>query len=133
MPRLLNDAMTLTPIHPDGMRLLRHYEKLCLNAYQCPADVWTIGYGHTAGVKRGDTITPEQAEAMLRADLQIFVNGVRTAIKGTPLNAYRFAAMLMIASIPAADQSLDAHSARSAHTTPHLVESMQSPSTSPLQ
>ncbi len=97
MRGLLNDAMTLTPIHPDGMRLLRHYEGLCLKAYTCPAGVWTIGYGHTEGVKRGDRITQAQAEEILRADLQIFVNGVRAAIKGTPLNAYRFSALVCLA------------------------------------
>jgi len=33
-------------------------------AYRCPAGVWTIGYGATAGVKPGDVIT--RAEALDR-------------------------------------------------------------------
>lgn len=39
-------------------------------AYQCDAGVWTIGYGHTSGVKEGDTCTKEQADAWLAADVQ---------------------------------------------------------------
>lgn len=30
---------------------------------------WVIGYGHTAGVKPGDTCTMEQAEQWLHADI----------------------------------------------------------------
>lgn len=40
-----------------------------LTAYKCPAGVWTIGYGHTKGVKMGQTITKAQAETLLRGDL----------------------------------------------------------------
>ena len=40
-------------------------------------DVWTIGYGHTEGVKQGDTITQKQALKLLQEDcayLETFVN-----------------------------------------------------------
>lgn len=43
-----------------------------LTAYQDTAKVWTIGYGHTRGVKRGDRITPSQAETYLRQDIAQF-------------------------------------------------------------
>lgn len=33
---------------------------------------WTIGWGHTAGVYEGMTITREQANEYLEADLRIF-------------------------------------------------------------
>ena len=89
--------MTLSPIHPDGMALLRHFEGLRTEAYRCPAGVWTIGYGHTGGVKPGQTIMPEEAEDLLCEDVERFVNGVRKAIEGTPLNAYRFAALVCFA------------------------------------
>lgn len=89
--------MTLSPIHPDGMALLRHFEGLRTEAYRCPAGVWTIGYGHTGGVKPGQTITPEEAENLLREDVERFAKGVRKAIEGTPLNAYRFAALVCFA------------------------------------
>ncbi len=89
--------MTLSPIHPDGMALLRHFEGLRTKAYPCPAGVWTIGYGHTGGVKPRQTITQEEAEELLREDVERFVKGVRKAIEGTPLNAYRFSALVCFA------------------------------------
>lgn len=30
-----------------------NFEGLVFTAYKCPAGVWTIGYGHTKGVKKG--------------------------------------------------------------------------------
>ena len=45
-----------------GIDLIKKYEGLRLEAYLCPAGVWTIGYGHTAGVGKGMKITAEQAE-----------------------------------------------------------------------
>ena len=33
-----------------GLDLIKKYEGLRLEAYKCPAGVWTIGYGHTKGV-----------------------------------------------------------------------------------
>ena len=38
-------------------------------AYLCPANVWTIGYGHTKGVKKGDYCTEGQAEIYLKQDV----------------------------------------------------------------
>ena len=59
-----------------GIDLIKKYEGLSLNAYQCPSMVWTIGYGHTSGVYAGMTITEKQAEEFLREDLKIYENGV---------------------------------------------------------
>ncbi|MGR0183223.1 lysozyme [Azospirillum aestuarii] len=56
-------------IHPDALALVRHFEGLYLKAYLCPAGVPTIGYGHTAGVRMGQTINGLQAEVYLRADM----------------------------------------------------------------
>ncbi len=53
-----------------GVRFIQRFEGLRLGAYQCSAGVWTIGYGHTLGVKRGDAITEAQADALLREDLE---------------------------------------------------------------
>ena len=39
-----------------------------LKAYQDGGGVWTIGHGHTRGVKRGMTCTPEQAHEWLVDD-----------------------------------------------------------------
>ena len=44
-----------------GLALIKQYEGCRLAAYRCAAGVWTIGYGHTAGVHSGMTITQAQA------------------------------------------------------------------------
>jgi len=52
--------------------LLREEEGIRLKAYPDPGsggEPWTIGYGHTSGVKKGDTCTIEQAEAWLEEDM----------------------------------------------------------------
>ena len=59
-----------------GVSLIKQFEGCRLKAYKCAAGVWTIGYGHTAGVKDGDTITQETAEAYLRNDLAIYEKAV---------------------------------------------------------
>lgn len=54
-----------------GIDLIKHFEGFRSEAYRCPAGVWTIGYGHTAGVCRGDVVASEQlAEQWLADDLQ---------------------------------------------------------------
>ena len=59
-----------------GVSLIKQFEGCRLKAYKCPAGVWTIGYGHTAGVKEGDTITQDTAEAYLRNDLEKYEKAV---------------------------------------------------------
>ncbi len=49
--------------------IIKEFEGLKLEAYKCPAGVWTIGYGHTAGVKPGQKIDLQDAEAMLLDDM----------------------------------------------------------------
>lgn len=55
-----------------GLALIKQYEGCRLAAYRCAAGVWTIGYGHTAGVHSGMTITQAQADAYLRQDIAKF-------------------------------------------------------------
>lgn len=51
---------------------IKRFESCALKAYKDQKGVWTIGYGHTAGVKSGDKITLYQAEQLLREDLAKF-------------------------------------------------------------
>lgn len=52
-----------------GEELIKSYEQLRLKAYlPTPADVWTIGWGHTKGVKEGDTCTIEEAQRFFEED-----------------------------------------------------------------
>ena len=60
-----------------GLKLIKRHEGLRTRAYLCPAGVWTIGYGSTgAGIGPGLTISVEQAEARLKADLARFEEAV---------------------------------------------------------
>ena len=53
----------------EGLSLIKKFEGCKLKAYKCSAGVWTIGYGHTEGVKEGDTCIQEEAEKLLRGDI----------------------------------------------------------------
>ncbi len=53
----------------EGLSLIKKFEGCRLEAYYCSGGVLTIGYGHTGGVKESDTITQEEAEKLLRADV----------------------------------------------------------------
>lgn len=54
------------------IRKIKHFEGLRLEAYQDVKGVWTIGFGHTNGVKSGDKITKKQATKLLEEDLAYF-------------------------------------------------------------
>jgi len=57
--------------------IIKACEGLRLDAYLCPANVWTIGYGHTRTAKSGLHIDESEAENLLRIDLaqtELFVS-----------------------------------------------------------
>ncbi|ECB1325827.1 lysozyme [Salmonella enterica subsp. enterica] len=54
----------------DGLDFIRAREGVKLAAYQDGGGVWTIGYGHTRGVKQGQVINHEQADEFLNNDLR---------------------------------------------------------------
>ena len=56
----------------EGIALIKKFEGCELEAYQCSANVWTIGYGHTRDISEGDTCTQAEADEMLVDDLQEF-------------------------------------------------------------
>jgi lysozyme len=78
---------------PQGIELIRHFEGCRLDAYLCPAGVWTIGYGHTADVKEGDSIDQEAAEAFLIEDLEKFEQAVTRMVE-VPLTQQQFDALV---------------------------------------
>ena len=51
---------------------IKRFEGARLQAYPDSGGVWTIGYGHTKDVKKGDRITQYQAEQLLKEDLAQF-------------------------------------------------------------
>lgn len=54
--------------------LLKKFEGCKLKAYKCPAGIWTIGYGSTRGVKEGDVITQEEADALILEEAQEYLD-----------------------------------------------------------
>jgi len=83
-------------INQAGLDLIKRFEGCKLSAYRCPANIPTIGYGHTGpDVQMGLTITAERAEELLRADLSKFERGVASA--ATNPNDNQFAAMVSLA------------------------------------
>lgn len=80
-------------ISQKGLDLIKSFEGLRLSAYKCPAGVWTIGYGTTAGVKPGQSITKERAEELLRDDVKRFEDQVLRLVK-VPLTQGQFDALV---------------------------------------
>lgn len=60
-----------------AINLIKKYEGCRLAAYDDGTGTWTIGWGHTAGVKQGDTCTQAQADKWLAEDIVIYNNAVR--------------------------------------------------------
>ena len=74
--------------------LLKKFEGCKLRAYRCPANILTIGYGHTSAageplVKEDMVITQDQAEQILKHDLVKYEKGVSDLVK-VPLTQHQF-------------------------------------------
>ena len=83
-----------------GLALIKQFEGCRLTAYKCAAGVWTIGYGHTAGVHSGMTITQAQADAYLLEDVAKFekyVNNSAYVPVTDKLNQNQFDALVSFA------------------------------------
>lgn len=53
-----------------GLKLIMDYEGCQLNTYQCSANVWTNGYGHTVGVTPNSEVTHQDVVENLVSDVQ---------------------------------------------------------------
>jgi len=80
-------------INNEGLALIKSFEGCRLVAYKCPAGVWTIGYGHTAGVCEGQVISQAQADNMLKSDMKKYEKYVTDNVK-IPLNENQFSALV---------------------------------------
>jgi lysozyme len=67
----------MTPYYDAAAKLIRRFEGLRLDAYRCPAGVWTVGYGHTKDVLPGLTVTVPEAEALLLEDMDTADEAIR--------------------------------------------------------
>ena len=83
---------------PAGISLIQEFEGRRLEAYKCPAGIWTIGYGHTSAagapeVKPGMVITKQEANDILIRDLVKYENAVDRLVK-VPLTQNQFDALV---------------------------------------
>lgn len=82
----------------NGRRFIEQFEGLSLKAYDDGTGVVTIGYGHTSAagapkVYKGQTITKEQADAILASDLGKVETQVSNLVH-VPLNQNQFDALV---------------------------------------
>lgn len=80
-----------------GIKLIKDFEGCKLKAYKDIVGVLTIGYGHTGpDVFEGQVITQEEAERLLRDDLEAFEVGVARLVK-VALTENQYAALVSFA------------------------------------
>jgi len=79
-------------ISEEGLNLIKRHEGLRLEAYRCPAGVWTIGYGSTKDVREGMVITQEEADKRLKFDVYTSENCVNEV--GDLINQNQFDALV---------------------------------------
>lgn len=92
-------VMILMNISNTGINLIKSFEGCYLEAYRCPAGVWTIGWGTTEpvnGVKphAGMKITQKQADDLLINHLKSYEASVNKL--GLELNQNQFDALVSI-------------------------------------
>jgi len=92
-PEPVKENKPISTINQAGIDLIKRWEGLRLEAYLCPAGVWTIGYGHTGDVVPGEIISEETAEDLLRKDLWRFEDAVSKMVR-YPLSDNEYAAMV---------------------------------------
>lgn len=80
-----------------GLALIKSYEQLRLTAYlPTPNDVWTIGYGHTLGVRQSDVCTIAQADNWLVEDTSRAVDLINTLPLSIALTQSMFDALVSL-------------------------------------
>jgi lysozyme len=100
LTQILNHSPEEPPIQTSvhGIFLIKRFEGLRLRAYRDIVGVWTIGFGDTENVRRGQTITVAEAErrllSRLAKDFEPYVNRMATI---APTTQNQFDAMVSLA------------------------------------
>ena len=79
-------------ISQEGISLIKKFEGCELKAYQDSVGVWTIGFGHTKGVKEGDEITQDMAETMLEEEMPEYEGYINNMVSA-PLKQCQYDAL----------------------------------------
>jgi lysozyme len=104
---------------PRAIDLIKQFESLRLDSYRCPAGIWTIGWGHTAGVKEGMRVTPSQAQEFLHCDVGQVESDLPAVIR-VPLTQGQHDALVSLCF------NLRGGATRLAHIAPCLVSKINS-------
>ena len=80
-------------ISKEGLALIKRFEGCELKAYRCPANVLTIGYGHTKNVTEDMEITQQEANDMLDEELIEYCEYIDKMVK-VSLNQNQFDALV---------------------------------------
>lgn len=93
MNKLKKSAMALSAA---GLLAIAGYEGYSEFAYQpLPGDAWTIGFGHTGGVKPGDTVSPKEALELLHKDTGLAERSVKRYVT-IELKQHQFDALVSL-------------------------------------
>lgn len=89
---------TKRKINPEGLALIKEFEGFRANAYRCPANVVTIGYGSTyypnkLPIRMGDRITKAEGEKLLLVTVANFEDAVSKLVT-VPLTGNQFSALV---------------------------------------
>ena len=86
------------PVPQIAIDFVKGAEACDLASYADSGGVWTIGYGHTGlAIVRGLTITQDQADAYLAADLAVAADRLAAVVKASAINAladHQYAALI---------------------------------------
>ena len=81
---------------PDGITLIKKFEGLdkkmddgMIRSYRCSAGRWTLGWGHTKGVRSGQKVTVEECEQFLLDDVRQSEKDVQRLVQ-VPLSQNQF-------------------------------------------
>lgn len=90
----------MAQISEEGLKLLVEFEGLKLDAYLCPAGVWTIGIGSTKyangqPVKKGDKLTKEEAYKLFLDTSDSYTNCIKKYVI-RPLKQNEFDALFCL-------------------------------------
>ena len=78
-----------------ALSLIKEMESCRLDAYRDAVGVWTIGYGHTGGVRAGSSITMAQAQRFLINDIKVAQKDIARCVK-VPLTDNEYGALVSL-------------------------------------
>lgn len=88
-----------TSVSASGINLVKRFEGLhkvgqdgIIRAYRCPAGRWTVGYGHTKGVRSGVQGDEAQCEQWLQEDLNVAGQAINRHVR-VPLSQAQYDAL----------------------------------------